>query len=318
MAITPVWFWVALGMLSPSMLSADVTVVSKSDFQSLQPLPLGLSDQGFKPAQGLSPGLVRIKGTKCASSAGALTTITDLLTQEITLIDSTKRIFATIPMSEYPDKLAAAIASPTAAASSKVKMSAKTSLRRTGRTDTILGIQVEEREIILSVETEILAGGPQSGPLFKFVLLVWTAKPEEMSSNPALRELGAFSAVGNHFANPIEMLQKVVSTLTGTAEGMAAVVEEMGRVNSSVLRTEMEMYMPGLGAMAEKLAMQREQRVTGGFDPNAPFMRTTLRVIEISTAPLEDAMFQVPTEFVAAPAEELMKSLTRSTARVAR
>jgi hypothetical protein len=313
MTIRPVLFWLAAGALSAN-LRADVTILTKSDSRRLQSLPLGLSDP-FTSLPPSSPMSFRVKGAKGVGSTGNFTTITDLAKQEITLIDGSKKIFATFPMQEYKDRMAAAM--PQSSPRTALKMRAKALLRQTGRTETIQGIQAEEREMTLSLETEILNAGPQSGPLIRCVWQIWTAKPEEMLSVPALREFAGFAAVQNHFANPVEMLQKVATQMTGTAEGMDAVIEGMRKVNSVVLRSALEIYMPGLGAMAEKLALQRGQPITDGFDPNAPFSRTTQEVVGISTGPVEDDLFQIPAGYVAGPVEELMKSLIPSASRVA-
>ncbi len=309
----------ALAFFFANLLCGDVTIRYQSDFQPSTSMPPGMTDQVFKPAQASSPVSLRIKGSKALATAGSMTTITDLAKQEVTLIDPARRIFATIPASQFAGTMAAALpqlsANPAAAS---VRMRTKTSSKTTGRTDTIEGIQAEEREIAFSVEMEMPGGAPQMGPLIKCILQIWTASPLETLRVAALRELSGFSAVQNYLTNPVEMLRKVMATLPGAEDGMTALVEEMRKNSSLVLRTHMEMYMPFLGAMANKMAEPKGQPITGGFDPNAPLMRMNQEVVEISSAPVEGSLFEIPKEFSSAPAEELLKGLIQSMSQAVR
>jgi hypothetical protein len=300
-----------IAVIASADLGADVTITYRSESQSLQSMPMGIGAEAFRPTP-QSTKSIRVKGAECLSSVGSLIFLTDLAKEEVQVSDSSRKIFATFPLAKYGEIIAALMPEPTPMAKAVTKMKATTSVRHTGRTETIQGIQAEEREIILSVETEIPTGVPQSGPLFRYVIHSWTAKPEEMSSVPGLRELARFSAVHSYFANPAEMLQKVASGFTGTAEGMDSIIEEFKKENSVVLRTVGEMYMPALGAMLEKLAAKRGEPITAGFDPNAPFMRMTQDVVEFSTTTLDDALFEIPADYANVSPEELMKGLSQA------
>lgn len=297
-----------LAGFASSNLRADVTITLSADVQSLQPIPMGLKLEPFGRSSGSSLRTTRVKGNQCLSSSGSSSNIIDLSKQDVTLMDGVRKIYTTVSLAKYGEIVAASAPKPSPEAQATVKMKTTTSVRHTGRTDSIYGIEAEEREITMLVETEITAAGaPLSGPLMRFVIQVWTAKHEEMVGRPALRELADFSAVRNTFANPIEMLQKVATSFTGSSEGMTAVVDEIKKGNSIVLREVSEVYLPILGAAFEKLAALRGQPLSAGFDANAPFSRMTTEVVEFSTAALDDAVFQIPPDYTAAMADEFLK-----------
>lgn len=288
-------------------LFADVTITLRSEAQSLQPIPMGMKMGLLGSAKGSSLQTMRVKGNRCLSSSETSSSLIDLSTQDVTLIDSVRKVYATVSLAKYGEIIAASMPKSNPAAQGKVKMKTTTSVRHTGQTETIHGIQAEEREITMLAETEIAADSPLSGPLVRLVIQVWTAKHEEMVGRPALRELANFFAVRNAFANPIEMLQRVATSFTGSAEGMSAVVDEFRKGNSTILRGVSEVYMPILGAAFEKLAAQRGQPLSAGFDPNAPFTRMTQEVVEFSTATLDEGLFQIPPDYRAETSDEFLK-----------
>jgi hypothetical protein len=49
----------------------------------------------------------------------------------------------------------------------------------------------------------------------------------------------------------------------------------------------------------------------GDFDPNAPDSEVTLELTELSSGPVDDAVFRVPEGYKAASAEDLMRKLVR-------
>ena len=46
-----------------------------------------------------------------------------------------------------------------------------------------------------------------------------------------------------------------------------------------------------------------------GFDPDAPLVQIKQEAAELSTAPVDDSVFQVPAGYAAVPMEELMKTM---------
>jgi hypothetical protein len=75
-----------------------------------------------------------------------------------------------------------------------------------------------------------------------------------------------------------------------------------------ILRMHMDVFMPGL--MAAMAKMPSDQNPLGpGFDANAPFMQINQELSELSTAPIADAVFQVPEGFESAPVADLMKTM---------
>ena len=95
--------------------------------------------------------------------------------------------------------------------------------------------------------------------------------------------------------------------MPGIGEGIAAMIKEMQSGTGVVLRVQMESYMPMVAAM---LKQRPESSPLGAaFDPDAPFMQMNKEVVEISTAPVPDSVFQIPEGYKSAPAADIIGDL---------
>jgi hypothetical protein len=69
---------------------------------------------------------------------------------------------------------------------------------------------------------------------------------------------------------------------------------------ATVLRVHMDMFMPAMAAMMQRMP---------AADPDAPFMQMNQEVVELSTTPVPDSVFQIPEGYQEAAASDLIKGL---------
>lgn len=266
---------VLLALAIAPVLLADVTIRYQQEFKTGAALP-GATGKAMMPVQLSS---IRIKGAKGYTDAGGFTMIMDFAKQELTLLDTANRKYATIAASQYSGKMAGLMSDmQDAFASIKTKVESK----KTGRTEVIQGVQAEEREITSSTEMPVSVPG-QSSSAMKIVVQIWAAKPEEALRVPAFRELSGFQAWQKYFLDPRDMFGK---------GGMGTLLDEISKDQSVILRMHMSLYMPF------------------GADANAPFMQVNQEVVELSTAAVDESLFEIPKEYSSAPFEEVFHSVT--------
>ena len=301
------------GLLATSTLRADVTVRYKNDLKFAPALP------AVAPAASIPSSLVpqitvmRLKGTKTYANIGTFASIIDVGSGQITLIDPDHKKFATAPFQEYQQQVEAALSSTPALSPEAQKATAamKTSvaMRKTGRTDTIQGIQAEETELTVTVDMALPEAAQAPGPFMKLTMQFWSAKQEETLRVPAIRELAGYSAYGDAVMNPFEMMQKTLSHMPGMNEDFFAKLQELTKNSPLMLKSHVSVFMPIMAVLAQQ--MERQGRsLPEGFDPNEPWMELSTEIQEFSTDAIEDSVFEVPADFEAASFQELMNSIT--------
>jgi hypothetical protein len=109
-----------------------------------------------------------------------------------------------------------------------------------------------------------------------------------------LWELSGYELWQKYFMNPMGASGKI------SPEGMAPLLEAMSKDQSVALRTSMEMFMemPSFG--------------TAGAASSTPFMKMSNEVVELSTAPLDDSLFAIPSDYSAASFGDVMNGLTEA------
>ncbi len=174
-------------------LRADVTIRYQTDFKpaaALQPL----IEQFMKTAQSTNTGsAIRMKGNKAYVDSGNWIEIIDFVKQDVTLISPEHKTFATFPLSQLTDKLAAAMpqTSPeqteaAAKALASIKMTSDSKV--TGHTEVIHGVQAEERR---TRDIDDCAHAYQHAailrpPAMKLVMHIWDRQAgREALRNPA-------------------------------------------------------------------------------------------------------------------------------------
>jgi TonB family protein len=306
----------SLAFFAVSGVRADVTIRYQSDFSLAAGLP-PMIEQAMKPALAKGSSLsIRMKGNKALSKAGDVVEIVDFTKQELTLIDPEHHTFASFPASELASKMAAAMPKMSAEQTKSLQQamsSIKTTVdsKITGRSEVIQGVQAEEREITVSMAMPTPAGTTQTGPGVRLVMQIWNAKSGEALRVPAIRELTAFNLWQKYFLNPAGMIENIAGKMPAIGEMVTPMVEEILKNQSVILRMHINMYMPFMAAMAQKMAQQKGGTPVA-IDPDAPTMQINQEVVELSNAPVDASLFEIPKEYTAAPADDLVRSLVHN------
>ncbi len=301
--------WIASGV------RADVTIRYQTEFTpaaALQPL----LEQIMKSAQAGSGVSVSMKGNKGYSTAGKWTEIFDFASGEVTLLDPEHKTFATLPLAQLGDKMAGAVPqvnAQQAEAAQEAMASIKSNVasRMTGNTAEIQGVQAEERELTLTMDlptTNRMMN--QSGPGMKMVMHIWTAKKEEALRVPAIRELTGYYAWQRYVLNPASMIQKMAGKMPGLSDSIGPLLQEIFKNQSVILRSQMEMYMPFLATVAKQMAAKGKPPMD--IDPDAPVMVMTQEVAELSSAAVDASLFEIPKDYTAASADDMVKDLLKA------
>jgi len=300
--------WIAVVVLLAPLLRGDATLRYHTDAKTAAGVP-GLPAGGGPDLAGVRDMVVRIKGNKAYSTQGNLTSIMDLTTQDMTLIDTVHKRFAKVSASQYAEQVKAAIpAMPTEARTALASMKTSVDTRSTGRTATIQGIQSEEHEFVLTMDLPP-GGPPQAGPLMKMLMQIWTAKREEAQRVPALQEFQNYTASATSTMNPMEMVKQVFSALPGLGDSFGSMIAEMSKSGSMSMRMHTEVTMPFLSAMA-----QQGVPLPPGFDPSAPVIQMNQELVELSTDPVDGALFEIPQDYQPAALEEILKGAVAAAA----
>jgi hypothetical protein len=305
-----------LAFSAATPLSGDVTIRSHNEikFGAVMPAPIGeRTRNGTESA--LPESTVRYRrGGREYLQSGKFACLMDFAKQEITIIDAGHKRFATVTMKDYAGRLAAAMpAMPPEYRAAQESAKTALSSRKTGRADVMQGVEVEETELTVSLDLPVPAGQTQTGPLLKVTMQVWMAKPAEVLRVAAVRELtaGAVSNPGfSHWIDPANILATIFSAMPGLGDGMSRMFQEIEKSKSVVFKSHLEASMPGMVSRLRQMQKEQGMALPDGVDPNAPFSVVDSEVVELSTAPVDDTLFQLPADYHAAPFEEVVKSVT--------
>jgi hypothetical protein len=247
-----------------------------------------------------------MKGTKGVTISDQETTIADFAKQEITVVDTARKKFATIPASEFGAQMAGQMAAlvPQAADGIEMFKSMKTTCNsnNSGRTETIQGIHAEERVMTCSMTMSVPDSVKDVMPAIamKFVMRLWFASAAERVRVPGLWQLSGYELWQEYFMNPMEALGRMAP------DGIAPLLQSLQKGQSATLRWSMEMSMsipvPGAPASAA----------------DTPFMNMNSEVVELSTAPLDDSLFAVPADYSVEPVADVMNGISQATLQAAR
>jgi hypothetical protein len=289
---------------------ADLTLRHKMEIKFASFLPQEAQAQARQQAGAALPNemVVRIKGDKTYTNSGPLFAITDYGRNEITLVNPKTKQYAMVPLAEYPARLAASQkppAIPPAAQAMLQSLRFDVESKKTGQTGLVEGIQAEESVVTLSMQMPAAAGAASA---MRLEMRYWIAQPGEIRRVPALKELADYAERARRAMDPSEMLQKVFSQMPGFGEQLRASIQELQKANSGlVLKLHTAIYVP---AMAQ--ALQLAPQGAAGVDPSAALAEFQMDLADISTAPLPDSIFAVPTNYQAAPFEELVKAMVQA------
>ena len=314
--------FVVLLLVSPTaLLHADTTIRFKMNMKLAEGLPPAAAEQIAKNQKTQFPrdAVVELKGDKGYSNTGRTISIMDLTKQQITIVDPEHKLFATVYIKDFPGVMGAATALPSMPpAAQKFLESIKPdfSMQKTGKTEAILGIQAEETEWTISLQMQIPAGLPpglgtlkpgDTITLMKMVMRIWTPLPAEATRVPALAEFAAHSWKPLS-ADPAATMQQMLPNFPGLSDSLAKMAQEMAKSTGPALKTHVELYIPVLMQLGGLMQGRSQPPILGSYDPSTPFVETDTEVVEISTAPIDASIFDVPSDYQPATLSDLLKA----------
>jgi TonB family protein len=99
------------------------------------------------------------------------------------------------------------------------------------------------------------------------------------------------------------LLNSLFSALPGFGEQMRGAVEELVKDDRLPLKVQIAFSIPNLAALAGQ--RQPGMAIPAGLDLSAPLLEMTYELAELSTVPLSDALFGVPTGFRSVSMQEI-------------
>ena len=298
-------------LASFALLHADVTLRYKTDVKMNPSLPPAITQQATKGMMnGAMPTDIsmQLKGGRGYSSAGATTAIVDFTKQEITLLDKEGKRYATVGVNDFASQIMAAMpAMPDQAKAMMAAMKTHAASKTTGTTTTISGVESEERQLEITIDAPAMPNMPE-GPMMRMVMHIWTAKQSEVMKNPAIRELAGYNLYSYAVMNPVGMMEKMFQQMPGFGDAFTGIVKELTSSGTpAVMRMQMEMYVPMIGAMLKR--DPQTAAMFGNFDGDSPLMTMTQDVAELSTAAVPDSVFQIPEGYKEAPPTDILKAM---------
>ena len=264
----------AIALTAPE-LHADLTIRYRSDSKLVPP---AMADR-----------TIRIKGNKASFAIGNLEALADFNKQELTIRDQARKTVATIPLSQYRNRIESAMPEMQAAMAQMLDPAkVKVASIATRRTASIQGMAAEERELAITVPVVVPGGDASSKADMKLAMRIWIVTAANFRNKPGLGELAVFGQWQRYFLDT-----------AGAFPGWQSALEEMTRNGGVVLRThtEVRMIVPGMS-----------------LTDAAPVMEANEEVGEIATGPVEEALFRIPGEYAAAPFEDLIRAAMRTMA----
>jgi len=289
----------------PALLRADATIRYQIEFNKA-PWLAAATNRPLKTATLGPEKVLHLKGHKSVSDDGERTFIADFDERAYTIIDPAHKAAATVSFADLA-KLADALATetmPLLSAPGQPKIES----RLTGRTAAIQGVEAEEREVTVSwgaVRGAAPRGGDQS---FKFRARLWSATQAGAARVPAIRELTTLKAGERDFS-------LMLSNAIGESPWVTPILEAF-RLSTVALRLQIEIYIPFLTEMTIQ-ELEREGKLAKPVDHGSPFMQIDQIATEISGAPVDPAVFEIPKDYSVLPLEkfrEVLKSAPATSA----
>jgi hypothetical protein len=319
MQIRPLAILLLATSAAPALWS-DVTLRSRNTMRFGAAMPGPVAERTRNGTESALPDTtVRYrKGSREFLKSGKFACLMDFDKQTITILDAEQKRFVTVAMKDYVDKVEGALpALPPEYRTAQEAAKTTLSTRKTGRTDVMQGVPVEETEMVVSVDLPVpqADGEMRSQTLVKMTMQVWMAKSVKVSRLPAVRELAAHSWQDARFSqsiDPTNILAMTFGAMPGLGEGLSRMFQEVEKSGSVVLKTHLEASMPMAASFLQQMRKEQENSLRDGLDPNAPFGVVDCEVVEVSTSPVDDAVFQLPADYTAAAFEDVIKSVAPS------
>lgn len=300
-------------------LFADITVRYSTDFTVNPSFPAGIVDQIRNTGLGaFGPTEIRIKGDKAYANVGKFSFVADFVTNQLTYIDSANRRYATVQADEFGSRLASSMPQLPPQADALANMfKADVQSRKTGQSATIRGLAADEYEMVVGLSISLPNLPTGSGPAVRVVMRIWRANTDGAATNPALSEFMRFSDRAGSFMNPTNFLSNLAGPFQSLGQNIKTIQDELLKQKSPVLRIQMEETSPMLAALLPQ-ARGAGQPPPANFDPAAPLISFNEEIVELSTTPVEDSLFQAPAGFSKVALEEILKDQFAAIAAPAR
>lgn len=302
---------IGLTLLALPALHADVTLRYKTEIKLNSALPAQMTQPALAAMGDSLPkeSSLQLKNGKGSSISGWNTSICDFTNQEITLLDNEGKRYATLPFKQFGDEIANAMPQMNSQAAGMMQsMKARVETKLTGRTAVIQGVEGEEREVVMTLDAPPMPNMPAS-PMVRMVMHIWNAKASEVLRVPAVREAAGYNLFAAATMNPVSSLESAFRQMPGFMDNLAALYKEMqAGATPVILRMQMQMFMPMMGAVMKQMAA-RGNPSGAGFDPDAPLMEMNQELADLSTAAIPDAVFQIPRGYTSAPAGDIVKGM---------
>ena len=231
---------------------------------------------------------------KTAYSRGSLTVIFDTTNGQMTLIHADSHHYATGTLQSYLEETARAtreISKQAAGAGASMKAVAEPGL--SGKSETIHGIQAEEHVLNVTLDGPRLPNMPP-GAMLRMVVHLWIAKTEEIARVPALAEMTQYQAMSAGLFDPLAALKEQLRVMPGMSDMLTPLVKEEALTSGVVLRTAIESFMPGFGALMKQIAPNGANPDGAAFNPDVPLLTMTQEISELSTGPVPLSAMQPP------------------------
>src|SRR5436853_6043740 len=125
---------------------------------------------------------------------------------------------------------------------------------------------------------------------------------------PAIREIASYNIFAAATMNPLGDLQKMFQQMPIVNDLMGIFKDIQSSGTMVVLRIQMQMYMPFIGAMMKQMPAGQSP-FGANFNPDEPFAQMNLEAVEISTAGIPDSVFEVPEGYQQVSADEIFKDI---------
>ena len=127
---------------------------------------------------------------------------------------------------------------------------------------------------------------------------MWRASPDDLSRVPALREYAASVERAMTVFNPAEAMQQIFAQIPGFGDKFRAATQDVSKGSGNLMvKMQESVYMPILAQLAP------------GTDPKAAIMEMHMDLADISEAPLDNALFEVPADYQSVSASDMIKAI---------
>ena len=315
-----------LAGVAPSLF-ADATIQYTTSVK-LGPVIAAAATLSKKPLNITPPAptsrTMRLKNGKIEQDGGAFTGIFDSKNSQVTLVDPTRKLFATTSLEELIGQVIASMPPAPPNASPQVKMFLQSmamtyASEKTGRTGMTLGLATEETEMTASLNVTLPSamrallpnasaqpGAPVT--LLKFVVQMWYPAQAEVARVPALGEVASFwsdqNSASGSLTGLIAGMQKLLVKYPGLASGLAAMTADMFKDRGAMLKMDIDVYAPVLA----QLAPMMKAHGMPSFDLSAPVLELSTEAVEVSSALIDDSVFGAPSGYRATPIADFLRA----------